>query len=160
VDAAVAQATAAAAGLPDASADALNELHAVLTPPQRAALVDKVESHWAVWQKANAEEGAGTSAERGHLATLDADLGLAPEQVDRIRAALNDGEKTVPRLDRQEVAAHLRAVGEAFRSEKLYQRRMQAPPARRTYEAPRARPAARPSAPPAGHPAQRSGGHH
>ena len=56
VDAAVAQVSAAAAAVHDASADALNELHAVLTPPERGALVDKVEAHWAVWQKANAED--------------------------------------------------------------------------------------------------------
>lgn len=56
VDADVAQLTAAAAGVHDASCDALNKLHDELTPPQRAALVDKVESHWAVWKKTNAEE--------------------------------------------------------------------------------------------------------
>src|SRR5450755_1942676 len=56
VEALVAQVSAAAAAVHDASADALNELHAALTPPQRAALVDKVESHWAVWQNANVQE--------------------------------------------------------------------------------------------------------
>ena len=76
VDAAVAQVTAAAAAVHDASADALNELHAVLTPPQRAALVDKVEAHWAVWQKANAEEtGAG---EAGGRSPRDARDGSRP----------------------------------------------------------------------------------
>src|ERR1019366_1403035 len=76
VDAAVAQVTAAAAAVHDASADALNELHTVLTPPQRAALVDKVEAHWAIWQKANAEETDPAKSEGGHLATLATELGL------------------------------------------------------------------------------------
>jgi Spy/CpxP family protein refolding chaperone len=119
VDAAVAQASATAAGLHDASAEALNELHAVLTPPQRAALVDKVEAHWAVWQKANAEESDPVKAEGGHLAALASELALTPDQVERIRAALGEGMKTLPRVDPQEIAAHLHAFGEAFRSDKF-----------------------------------------
>jgi Spy/CpxP family protein refolding chaperone len=117
VDAAVARVTAAAAAVHDASADALNELHAALTPPQRAALVDKVESHWAVWQKANAEEAGSANREDGHLATLATELGLTQNQVDEIRAAVGEAMKAVPRLDPQEISTHLRALGDAFRSE-------------------------------------------
>ena len=101
----------------DASVDALNELHSVLTPPQRAALVDKVEAHWAVWQKANAEETATAAPPGGHLATLATDLGLTTEQVDKIRANLAEGMKPVPRLDPQEIATHLQTFGDAFRGE-------------------------------------------
>jgi Spy/CpxP family protein refolding chaperone len=119
VDASVAQVTAAAQAVHDASADALNELHNVLTPPQRAALVDKVESHWAVWQKANAEETGTASPDGGRLAMFAADLGLTPDQVDKIRAGLGEGMNGVPRLDPQEIATHLRAFGDAFRSEKF-----------------------------------------
>jgi Spy/CpxP family protein refolding chaperone len=109
VDAAVAQLAGAATVVHDASTDALNQLHAVLTPPQRAALVDKVEAHWSVWQKANTEEN-------DHLAELGAELALAQDQVDKIRARLADGTKAVPRFDPQEVATHIRAFGEAFRA--------------------------------------------
>ncbi len=119
VDAAVAQVTAAAATVHDASADALNELHRVLTPPQRAALVDKVESHWAVWQKANAEESGPTYPNDGHLAMLAMSLDLTTDQVHRIRAGLGEGMKSLPRFDPQEIAAHLHAFGDAFRSEKF-----------------------------------------
>jgi Spy/CpxP family protein refolding chaperone len=117
VDAAVAQVAAAAAAAHDASTDALNELHAELTPPQRAALVDKVEAHWAVSQKANAEETGPVSPEGGHLANLSTELGLTADQVNRIRASLGEGMKAVPRLDSQEIAAHLRAFGDAFRGD-------------------------------------------
>jgi Spy/CpxP family protein refolding chaperone len=117
VDAAIARVTAAAAALHDASAEALNELHSVLTPPQRAALVDKVEAHWAVWQKANAEETAATKPEDSHLAALTPELGLTTEQVDRIRAGLGEGMKAVPRLDPEEIRTHIRAFGDAFRSD-------------------------------------------
>ena len=119
VDAAVAQVEAAAAKVHDASADALNVLHAVLTPPERAALVDKVEAHWAVWQKANAEQTDPRNPERGQLAMLATDLGLTRNQVDKIRAGLGEGMKAMPRVDLQEIATHLRAFGDAFRSDKF-----------------------------------------
>jgi Spy/CpxP family protein refolding chaperone len=119
VDSAVARVAAEAGGLHAASADALNELHALLTPPQRAALVDKVESHWAVWRKANAEETGPANLESGHLATLTTELDLTADQVGRTRAALGEGMKAVPRLDPTEIQEHLHVFGDAFRSEKF-----------------------------------------
>ena len=119
VDAAIAQVSAAAATVHDASTDALNELHAVLTPPERAALVDKVEAHWSVWQKANAEETDPANPEGSRLAMLTTDLGLTQDQVDKIRAGFGERMKTVPRLDPQEIATHIQAFGAALRSEKF-----------------------------------------
>jgi Spy/CpxP family protein refolding chaperone len=119
VDAAIAQVSAAAATVHDASTDALNELHAVLTPPERAALVDKVEAHWSVWQKANAEETDPANPEGGRLAMLTTDLGLTQDQVDKIRAGFGERMKAVPRLDRREIATHIQAFGDAFRGEKF-----------------------------------------
>ncbi|HSY24601.1 MAG TPA: Spy/CpxP family protein refolding chaperone [Polyangiaceae bacterium] len=116
VDAALAQVRAAAATAHEASVAALNELHSVLTPEQRGALVDKVEAHWAVWQRANAEETASDRPEGGHLATLAKDLALTDAQVAQIRSNLAEGMKAVPRLDPEEIATHLHAFGEAFRS--------------------------------------------
>jgi Spy/CpxP family protein refolding chaperone len=110
VDAAVAQLTSVAAMVHDASTDALNQLHAVLTPAQRAALVDKVEAHWSVWQRANTDE-------TDHLTQLTGDLALTPDQVDKIRTSQAEAMKAVPRFDPQEVAAHIRAFGEAFRAQ-------------------------------------------
>ena len=109
VDAALASLTSAAATVHDASADALNQLHATLTPAQRATLVDKLEAHWSVWQKANGEDD-------DHLARLTAELALSPDQVEKIRASVAEGMKTVPPFDAQEVTAHIHAFGEAFRS--------------------------------------------
>jgi Spy/CpxP family protein refolding chaperone len=119
VDAAVAQLATASAALQDASASALNELHASLIPPQRAALADKVESHWAVWQKANADENGSAKPEGGQLAALAADIDLTPDQENKIRAHLAEGMKGMPRLDPQEMTAQLRAFGDAFRSERF-----------------------------------------
>jgi len=107
VDSAVSHLAAAARAVPDASAGAMNELHALLTPVQRAALVDKVEAHWAIWQKANAGQG-------DRLTALADDLALTADQVEGIRASLGVG---MSRSDPEQGAAHLRAFGEAFRSE-------------------------------------------
>jgi Spy/CpxP family protein refolding chaperone len=126
VDAAAARVTEAAAAAQDASAGALNELHGILTPVQRAALVDKVEAHWAVWQEANAgESGGAKTAENGRLSTLTRELGLTADQVDKIRANLADGTKAAPRRDPQAIASRLNAFGDAFRSETFDARALQ-----------------------------------
>ena len=119
VDAAVAQVAEVSGASHDSAAAALNDLHAALTPPQRAALVDKVASHWAIWQQENDAEADSTNAvaERGHLATLTTELGLTPEQVEKIRGPLADRMRGVPRIDPQQIAAHVRAFGDAFRSD-------------------------------------------
>ncbi|HSZ83390.1 MAG TPA: Spy/CpxP family protein refolding chaperone [Polyangia bacterium] len=115
VDGAVSRVSLAATGVHDAAAKTLNELHDILTPPQRVALVDKVEAHWAVWREENDGDASPLPrADRGHLAALTNELGLTPDQVAKIRARLADGGKGVAPLDRQEVAAQLRAFGDAF----------------------------------------------
>jgi Spy/CpxP family protein refolding chaperone len=116
IDAAVAQATTSAQAVHGASADALNELHKVLTPVERAALVDKVEAHWAVWQDANADE-SNPKKSGDRLEALATELELSKDQVDKIRASLADGMKGVPKLDPKEIDSHLHTFGEAFRSE-------------------------------------------
>jgi hypothetical protein len=50
---------------------------------------------------------------------LTIDLGLTQAQVERIRAGLSEGMKSVPRLDPQEIATPIQAFGKAFRSEKF-----------------------------------------
>jgi Spy/CpxP family protein refolding chaperone len=115
VDAAIVQLNVAVASVHDGSADALDALHAVLTPAQRAALVDKVESHWAVWRSANVDDPVHPAADQ--LAAFAADLDLTPDQVDRMRAALGATTKAAPQFDPQPITTHLRAFGDAFRSE-------------------------------------------
>jgi Spy/CpxP family protein refolding chaperone len=119
VSAALAQLAAASAGIHDASADALNQLHAALTPEQRAALVDKVEAHWALWQRANADEVdvTPTAPAGGHLRALTVDLALTPDQVAKIKANLSAAAKDAVKPDPQKVEAHLQAFGAAFKAE-------------------------------------------
>jgi Spy/CpxP family protein refolding chaperone len=115
VDMALAQVASAAGSLHDATADALNQLHAVLTPEQREALVDKVEAHWTIWQNANSEP-TGPSRP-GYLEALATELGLTADQVDRIRARLSAAAKDSPGpLDSQKIEAHLMAFGQAFKN--------------------------------------------
>jgi Spy/CpxP family protein refolding chaperone len=119
IDAAVMQVAAAAAAVYDASTTQLDQLHAALTPMERAALVDKVESHWAVWQQANGEAIDAATADNGHLAALTDDLGLTADQVSKTRVSLSDNLKAVPRIDTTEIAGVLRAFGVAFRGEQF-----------------------------------------
>jgi Spy/CpxP family protein refolding chaperone len=119
VDAAIAKLEAAAAGVHDAAAASLNQLHATLTPPQRAALVGKVEAHFNVWHHENAEEeSADREAVGGHLGRLTKELGLSSDQVDKIRASFKHPTGHVPsRFDAAEAQAHLKAFGTAFASD-------------------------------------------
>ena len=117
VNSAVARVVAANASAQAAYANALNRLHATLSPEQRAALADKVEAHFAVWQQENASRAdATTKRSSRHLDTLAADLGLSPEQQAQIGTALADerpGGASPP--DHAGAAESLRAFGAAFR---------------------------------------------
>jgi Spy/CpxP family protein refolding chaperone len=118
VDAAITQVSAASAGVHDAVADSLNQLHATLTPQQRAALVDKVEAHFDVWHQANTEEEGAEKEGHGHLAKLAKELSLSPDQVEKTRGSLKaSGGGT--HFDKAEGDAHLKAFGTAFASEKF-----------------------------------------
>ncbi len=116
VDTDLAEVATRAADLHDATADVMNELHAALAPPERAALVDKVDAHWTVFREANAEE-ARAKREDSRLAMLQSELGLTDEQTDKIGAALQEGMKTIGQLDTDEVDKYLRTFGEGFRSD-------------------------------------------
>jgi Spy/CpxP family protein refolding chaperone len=119
-DAALAQVSAAAAGAHDATADALDQLHAALTPEERGALADKLVAHWQVWQKATADEQrdpSGQPRKGGRLAPLAAEIGLTPEQIDKIHAALASSSASAPAFDGQEIDVHVRAFADAFRAD-------------------------------------------
>ena len=118
IDPLIAQLSAASAGVHDAVADSLNALHALLTPPQRTALVDKVEAHLEVWHHANtAEEGADKDAHGGHLGKLAKDLSLTPDQVEKVRGNFHSSIASAPKYDRSEADAHFKAFAAAFASD-------------------------------------------
>jgi Spy/CpxP family protein refolding chaperone len=115
---AIEQLGAAAAGTHDAVADSLNQLHAILTPSQRQALVDKVEAHLAVWHHANdGDETTVDDTHGGHLGTLAKEINLTPQQVETIRASFNSSIGSAPKYDREEAEAHMKAFADAFVAE-------------------------------------------
>jgi Spy/CpxP family protein refolding chaperone len=118
VDPAIAHVTHTAAGVHEAVADSLNALHATLTPPQRVALVDKVEAHFDVWQDTNApDEPAARDAHGGQLGRLAKELELSPQQIEAIRASFTSSMSGVAKLERAEAEDHMKAFAAAFASD-------------------------------------------
>ncbi|MGA7119294.1 MAG: Spy/CpxP family protein refolding chaperone [Polyangiaceae bacterium] len=111
----------ASLGVQDAAVQSLNELHAALTPEQRAALADKVEAHWEVWKNSNnQEEAVGDEAHPGHLDLVAKDLNLTPNQVTQVRATFSETVKKHPlKFDASQVETHIQEFGTAFRSDKF-----------------------------------------
>jgi hypothetical protein len=100
------------------SGDALNQLHALLSPAERAELVEKVQAHWEVWREVNDEGAAASRGAGGRLGRLARELRLTPEQVERASASLHvalTGRGGT--FDRARVDASLQAFAAAFVSE-------------------------------------------
>jgi Spy/CpxP family protein refolding chaperone len=116
VDLAIAQLSAAAGQVHEAVADSLNQLHAVLEPQQRMALVDKISAHFEVWDEVNsADESAERDAHGGHLGRVAKELGLSPDQVEKSRANFKASVSgTPPHFDRKEAEEYMTAFGKAF----------------------------------------------
>jgi Spy/CpxP family protein refolding chaperone len=112
---------AASAGGHDATVKSLNELHAQLTPEQRAALVDKVDAHWEAWKNSNnQDEAAGDETHPAHLDRVAKDLELTPDQVTKIRATFGEGLKKPPlKFDESQVDTHIQEFATAFNSDKF-----------------------------------------
>jgi Spy/CpxP family protein refolding chaperone len=115
VDAAIAQLNTAAGGVHDCSVNALNQLHALLSPTERAALVDKVQAHWGVWRHVNHEAAPGGREEGGRLSELAKELSLSADQVEKISASLHTTLAGLAgKFDHDKVRAHVQAFSTAF----------------------------------------------
>jgi Spy/CpxP family protein refolding chaperone len=117
VDAALAKQEAASAAVHTATTDAINQLHEALSPAERQALVDKVKAHAEVWKKGTHDEEHGSKEKGSRLATLTDDLGLTPDQVEKISAALK--KDAPPKPDPAAFEAHLKAFEDAFVADKF-----------------------------------------
>lgn len=118
VDVSIAKIAATTTKAQAASEEALRELHGVLTPPQRAALVDKIDAHWHVWEDANeTAEATEPAHESGRLAHLTRELSLTPEQVEKIKTSMHAAGSPNMKYDRKEVQARVEAFGAAFSGE-------------------------------------------
>jgi Spy/CpxP family protein refolding chaperone len=118
VDAAIEQLESASGLVHVAAADALDRLHAALTPPERAALVDKVAAHWTVFAQTSAQtERVGHGYPSAHLAYLARELELTGAQIDKIGASFTRMmAASRATFDPAEVDAHLHRF-EAFRAD-------------------------------------------
>jgi Spy/CpxP family protein refolding chaperone len=118
VDATIAQLDAGAAAAHGCSVGALNQLHAILSPAERAVLVDKVQAHWEVWRQVN-QGGASADQEHGsRLTALAREVSLTPEQVDRIAKALHASMAGLAeKFEPKQAEAHLQAFTAAFARE-------------------------------------------
>jgi len=112
VDAAVAKQETASGAVHAASVEALNQLHAALSPAERAALVDKVRAHAEVWKKLSDDEEYGAKDKTTRLGALAEELSLTPDQVEKISAALKKDAPAKP--DTAALDAHVNAFGTAF----------------------------------------------
>jgi Spy/CpxP family protein refolding chaperone len=124
VDAAVAQVSAVAGQVHAATADAVNQLHAVLRAEQRAALVDKVEAQWMLWRNANGDEATAHEHEQGgRIAHMQKELNLSPDQVEKIKAGFTAQMAAVGtaqgKFDPAEAEAHMKAFGTAFTADQF-----------------------------------------
>jgi len=91
------------------SLEALNQLHALLSPAERAALLDKVQAHWTVWQEVNHRSGE----QAGRLRALAVEVGLTPNQVEAISERLQPPSGD----DFQDGELHVRAFTADFGAE-------------------------------------------
>jgi Spy/CpxP family protein refolding chaperone len=87
----------------------LNQLHAVLTPPQRGTLVDKLEGHWQLWKRAN-------TGERRPTVAIGQEIGLTPDQIGRVQNQL-DAQTPPPSEHENEIQDYLRDFSHAFRAD-------------------------------------------
>ena len=117
INAAVTQA-GSVPGVEQCSVNALNQLHKLLTPAERASLVDKVHAHAEVWQEVNHDIEGHADGQHGQLERLAKDLSLTPEQVEKISAALHTALGAhAGKFDPKHSEAHRQAFAEAFASE-------------------------------------------
>ena len=98
----------------DCSVDALNQLHAMLSPAERSVISDKLEAHWEIWRQVNDEAEAGDHGKGSRLNDLDIELGLSTDQVERISVALKAAFAAPSTFEVKKADAQVKAFADAF----------------------------------------------
>ena len=124
VDAAIAKITEVSTQMDDVTNDALNQLHAALSAPERQALALKIEAHYQLWEKANASEAAQPDQEKegGHIHHLIQVLSLTPDQVEKIDAAFTASMAAVfsaHKFDAKSAEEHLDKFTKGFAADQF-----------------------------------------
>jgi Spy/CpxP family protein refolding chaperone len=104
-----------------ASLDALNQLHAALTPEQRTALSDALVAHYAKWREAQGHDEADDGKFRsGHMLALVKDLGISKDEAEQIKTSFKALLRASPQeAEPPKVEAHVQALATAFKAEKF-----------------------------------------
>jgi hypothetical protein len=103
------------ANVHECSIDALNQLHALLSPAERTALVDKVHAHWEVWHQANHDVEARAHELQGQVGHLTRELSLTPDQVEKISTSLRAAlAGLASKFDPKKAEAHRQGFAQAF----------------------------------------------
>ena len=118
-DAAIAKISEVSMQMDDATNDDLTQLHNVLTAPERQALALKVQAHYMLWERANADQAAQPDQEKegGHIAHLATQLALTPDQIQKIDAAFTASMESTfaaKKFDSAAAEAHLNAFVDGF----------------------------------------------
>ena len=120
VDAALAKAATTGEAVHATTSESLNQLHALLSPEERTELVEKVKAHAEVWRNVNHDSAPGSRERGGRLAELTKDVGLAPDQVEKIGEALKASGQGVRRhFNRERALKRLEAFEAAFVTDKF-----------------------------------------
>lgn len=120
-DAAIDKLVAAVETLHAQTLDAINQLHATLTPAQRASLVDKLHARAAKWHESHGDDEHGEHGDHkqtpSHVAGFGRDLGLTDDQKEKIRSNLHDTMKDGPPHDHRDMQEHLDSFSAAFKTD-------------------------------------------
>jgi hypothetical protein len=108
----VAQIEGAGAAIHGCVAKPLNELHALLSAPERNALAYKVRAHWAVWRHLNVDLPLSSRDKEGAIEELVHELKLDAKQGDALVKALEGSQPT--KLDKSVAEAQVEAFEKAF----------------------------------------------
>jgi Spy/CpxP family protein refolding chaperone len=124
VDAAVAKITEVSTQMDDATNDDLNQLHGVLSPPERQALALKVQAHYMVWERANADPAAQPDQEKeaGHIEHLGKLLGMSADQIAKVDATFTSSIAalyTARKFDTKAAEQHLNAFVDSFPADRF-----------------------------------------
>ena len=128
VDADVKKLEKAADSTAAALQDAVNKLHKTLDPAQRKKLVElmraKGKEHEEHMKAEMAEHGKGEheKGEHGRMEKMGEELGLTPEQREKLKAKLEAGMKAEMGKMKEHHAGmekHMKAVGDAFETDKF-----------------------------------------
>jgi Spy/CpxP family protein refolding chaperone len=125
-DAAVDKIVAQATALQSSSLDAMNQLHAALTPAQRATLASKLQEHFEKWKEANGHEDQEGQHRSGPMLALVKDLSLSQAEAEQIKAsfrsllkanATSNAQPGAQDHQHREVSDHLQAFATAFKAD-------------------------------------------